>query len=426
VDTRALSDAAASLLVAQISSGRHERWLRHLVKSGAWQNFGVAVSFERKLIDLIPSMRDNELLSCAVTLQQARADRSASWANLVAECQRRLSRFSPEDIARFLHVQARSTWPQPHGLFTEAADVTEGRLAEFPVDALAEFMRAFARLASPGLFQSLIRRNTDALKTALARENASPPLLYSLANGMLTSQRAQVAQGMDAVVPCWWSKLVNEPWSRVLSSIVDVLRRGPHGYGDSATYVQTLQRFCLSDVGKHFTLNILPELQVSAPSDTFLQKAAAAVRKARDEAHHLADGAVHRALDSRGCGFVSFRFLRASPKGVSVLAFNPGRVLWSGPSRPAHRRSRRCHDLVTVPIGFIENRHPRDGDIELRALQLALECLGAARVGDKELTGDIDIFVDRTPCLSCIGALVQFQALKPGVRVRVGFEERLF
>merc|ERR1719265_447690 len=99
---------------------------------------------------------------------------------------------------------------------------------------------------------------------------------------MLVAQDAQAAAGVQVAEPCWWSKLVRHPWARVLDNVAEILRCGPcgtHGLG----YVESLQRICLSDVGKHFTLSMLGRLQIPAPSDSFMSKAEATVSKARHE-----------------------------------------------------------------------------------------------------------------------------------------------
>merc|ERR1712224_404533 len=103
------------------------------------------------------------------------------------------------------------------------------------------------------------------------------------------------------------------------------------------------------------------------------------------------------------------------------FANEPGTTLFS------QRPPTEPWTLQSVPIGFLEDRHDRGGDVEAVALRLVLSTLSVSsqRVHCTSklqgITGSVQIFVDRVSCLSCLGLLKQFQARLPGVRLQLGF-----
>lgn len=433
-DTAPLREVVADAFVADTPPGLTKQlyhWMRQLVASGAWLELGLADAVEERLLQALPHLAGGDAVACAAALQKARCDRADFWAAFLVNARRRLHLLEPDCLAQLLHIEGRSTLSHSHGLFDEAARVVAGRFASFSDDGLAKMFRAFHRVAEPRLFARLVCCNEAALQAILDRE-VSPPLLYSLINGLESVKD----WGSDLARPSWWQRLVLQPWGRILGEVVDVVQAGPCGHGGIASYTAALQRPRLGDLGAASTCSTLATLRFGVPSASFLAQAVEAVFVARAAANAIG-GASLRNQASRCCGFMAFRIGRSCVDERTghttdvVLAVLEGRSVWSGGAKTA--RLTRCPVVpLSVPIGFLDERHPRDNDIELFALRLVLHHLrAAAPQGLLEdagacaaLWGEVDIFVDRTTCLSCLGALAQFRALLPGVRVAVSCEQR--
>lgn len=85
----------------------------------------------------------------------------------------------------------------------------------------------------------------------------------------------------------------------------------------------------------------------------------------------------------------------------------------SGDASAAPAEAARAPPLVAAPIS---GRH-RHGHAEFQVLNRL-----AAAMGNGPWSGSIFLYVDMTPCLSCIGALAQFRRQWPDVSVNVAYE----
>merc|ERR1712046_183361 len=79
--------------------------------------------------------------------------------------------------------------------------------------------------------------------------------------------------------------------------------------------------------------------------------------------------------------------------------------------------------LPHADVAFIGRTYKRHGDVERRVMLRVVRELHAAgrdpRTAGRCIEGVVDVYVDRLTCLSCIGALAQFQRVLPAVRLRL-------
>ncbi|CAK9033172.1 Hypothetical protein SCF082_LOCUS20372 [Durusdinium trenchii] len=76
-----------------------------------------------------------------------------------------------------------------------------------------------------------------------------------------------------------------------------------------------------------------------------------------------------------------------------------------------------------VPLKAVILRYPRERDAEFLALSSVLETLSQVpAVSLRDVTGQLQLHVTHTPCLSCVWAMVQFREACPNVQLQVTFD----
>ncbi|CAK0846261.1 unnamed protein product [Prorocentrum cordatum] len=417
--------AALALCVSRGETALVERWLRQLlytrVGTCAVWDAGIAQEFEAQLKDILQGVALPVVVSLAKILQDSRAHRVGLWRVVVDELRSRILGFGTlgapcfdrDLLPQALDVVRRSpfraaTWPQ--GLAFAAAQCAGHSLETAPSVELARLLHAFHRLLAPPQFVSLVvRPHTRVLQARLADANQLgdllPAVLHSLANGGGRS-------AAEARWPTWWRGVVIRPWAAQLRRLTALLLdAGPVRGGGRAAYLRSLRGFRLSDVGEQWILPVSRGLGLRAPPGRFVRTALRSLLRRRRRVDAASPWA------QRALGFAAWS-LRSSVDG-RALSRSDGQLTFSVAKEVGLEE--HAADLLSADVGFLDKTYRRHGDVERAVLLSILRDLGehAGAEGRRHVTGNVDIFVDRVTCISCLGVLVQFRRLLPRVCVRV-------
>lgn len=218
----------------------------------------------------------------------------------------------------------------------------------------------------------------------------------------------------DQLDPDLWAAVEAE-WLNVLNALAGAvhIREGDLPL-DEEVYVQRLSSLGCFHAGPHYTRQLLSSIGLGAPTSEFTVDARAAVATFVAERGGVAKAGISCVADYAIVVGTSTNTQRSSGR----------RLIESGGSATDDNSSKGevcCASaplLVAAPLA-----HDRGGHAELAALRQVLRAAHLA--GHKHGTsceGEVSLFVEHPPCLSCIGAMAQFHALLPGVALLVSFD----
>eukprot|EP00927_Polykrikos_kofoidii_P071558 TRINITY_DN67819_c0_g1_i1.p1 TRINITY_DN67819_c0_g1~~TRINITY_DN67819_c0_g1_i1.p1 ORF type:complete len:778 (+),score=110.33 TRINITY_DN67819_c0_g1_i1:179-2512(+) len=273
----------------------------------------------------------------------------------------------------------------------------EDMMTEFTVQGLCNIAWAFVRLGLP--VPGLVARGI-AEETLKKLDELEPGDALLLSDAVCTEWAAVVPQPLvdelDAVARRYYNAVLAflSDWTNIPDLGADE--------GVICRYQERVESFMVVHVGRRLTVEILGRLGMLESSDVAITKLRALrklwmleeLEKVEDTDATLQHKTVATwQLDSDG---------RGNPC--------PARVLASGSPMDCAVRFIPC---------VVE--HPRASDAEFQVVNLAAEALlRGADISQRTLRLD----VSEIPCLSCIGALRQFQKAFPGVPLRVSFSVR--
>ena len=74
--------------------------------------------------------------------------------------------------------------------------------------------------------------------------------------------------------------------------------------------------------------------------------------------------------------------------------------------------------LIAAKVGKAARKFTRQGDTEFQALSHALTVFP-----EPTSSGLVRIYVDKVPCLSCVGAFAQFMHKRPNVKIEIAYDD---
>ncbi|CAE6970309.1 inlI [Symbiodinium natans] len=324
------------------------------------------------------------LLRCMEVMQIKRAHRPTLWHAFLAAVSRSVAPeakpLSPQLwLPHLLELLRRSPFSKNNtALLETAASMAGPIIKEAPGPALARMLQAFVALRQEVFTQAVVERHGELLEDRLREPetlgSARVAVLGALANG-----------GGTGVQASWWRDGILRPWAGELRRLVATLRRGPSRLG-RGMYESELIQLQLSDVGARWQPGVLEALGIAAPPRDFILRAARAVLRQRRKTDASSPWAL------RALGFLSFRL-----SSTTAAATEDGTLIFT-----AAREMQADGDveLLSVDVGFLDRRYRRHGDVERVAL---LRTLAALPDRGRQVTGVVDLYVDRAVCLSCLG-----------------------
>jgi len=289
-----------------------------------------------------------------------------------------------------------------------------------------ELQAVLDRIASGFALDSLSLDDILDLANGLVRVPQSmgakqfAPHLVSVA--MLKDLPPKVVSALQAYIEQHRSVVPAEPLTALIASftaVIDDVRRmllsvatsSPERSTHAEECCAPLQELEIAILGELATKELLSSFGVAPLSTDVLHDSVAGVKAARGKPMLDAHPAPMRVVTFARVQW-NLRGNRGSGQSVSG-----DRILRSGNSsvRVGGRRRHKSGPLLSLNIGGFD----RDADAEIRCLRLVLEdALGLV----KPVVGNVDLFVDMVPCISCVGAMAQFLALLPDVQLRCSFD----
>lgn len=215
--------------------------------------------------------------------------------------------------------------------------------------------------------------------------------------------------------PELWAAVEAE-WLDVLGAIAGALHIGEGDLPlDEEAYVERLSSLGCFHAGPNYTRQLLLSLGLGAPTSEFTVEARAAVaafvaeRGGASKAgiSCVADFAIVVNTSTSTRRSSGRRFIESGGSAASMDDSSEGEVCCA--SAPL---------LVAAPLA-----HNRSDHAELAALRQVLrEVHLAGHQQGIASEGEVSLFVEHPPCLSCIGAMAQFRALLPGIALLVSFD----
>jgi len=296
-----------------------------------------------------------------------------------------------------LPVYARAGTLLSHAIELELeVRLSEGILP--PTPALALMLRVLLR--NDAMSCLLLKKNTSSWWTPhLANTRWSTMILYSLAN-------ARECSYDDDTVGRWDEELkkeVQRRWEGVMHDTCSFLQNSQDL--QQPTYEMVLQQMKIGDLGPKYTPRILESFGVICWSgnNENVDKNASWVddcyeklsrRKPEGQRHH-----------QRSSGFLSYSLKTDDISYCGELIIRSGDLS-------------RIEDTASIrgaAVGFADNFFDRRKDVEFTALK-KVESFSTF-----ETTGMVNLYCDRLPCLSCVGAIAQFRRAFPQIELNMAY-----
>jgi len=278
-----------------------------------------------------------------------------------------------------------------------AAAATVRRISECDTLHLAQLAFAFSRFLYNGEKFGFV---PALLGEALNRtKEFAPQSLLDVQDALIFfGARPPIPNPMDACTDALCDNLFDR-----LESFAYQSACAPPTPAQVSAYRYDIEHRDLVSLGHHHTVRFLRRFGLLSPdSDPFVLHGRAQVKAWRDK--EAAKDPTSRSVFHRAqCAW------RLSAQGDGALAdgiFESGVPSDGGPS---------AHNLIVCRL-----RHPRDGDAEIQALCAALGT-SALRCGRAPKGLALHLHLSDVPCVSCLGASLQFHFRHPGV-LRVSFD----
>jgi len=397
---------------------RLQRWLRQFMFSAVDSNTvwdcGLSVAFEAELKPELQQFETRTLISLAFVIQDVRAHRVGLWRALVAEM---LTRVSSQDgglLPHIINVIRRSPFVEmtcsSQSLALAAGAAREALECSSDME-VARLLYGFLMVMTTTQFLNLVvLPHSDVLRERLQASAqpgscSHPGILHGLANGGGRSLNCRLRW------PRWWRCLVLRPWGRLLRRVLTAVQAGPSAVGGRSAYTGRLCQLGMSDVGREWIFTALASMGVALPPHEFVQRACRQVLRRRRRLDAASPSA------QRAMGFAAWR-LQAGKDVDATITSCPGQ-LTSSVARHVNVEE-ELDSLLSADVGF----HRRHGDVERMVLLAVMREIRRYAVQmesyhSSDISGHVDIYVDRVTCLSCMGVIAQFQRMFPGVKVRI-------
>lgn len=204
------------------------------------------------------------------------------------------------------------------------------------------------------------------------------------------------------------------------------------------TYIQALNATGCFHAGPYYTHVLLAELGVSEAPGGFTSDARRLVlarRAGKTSEPSLGDWSADFATGEPVSGIICFLDFSLDVAGnhltgrqLFVSEARPGSYSLEDATRspnttPISAKVQLGNLLVAAPLA-----HDRSGHAEFLALGRVLSSGSAAGMdafsvaSRQSVTGTVHLYVTHHPCLSCVGAISQFNALLPNVSLRVSYD----
>ena len=332
----------------------------------------------------------------------------------------RLDELSVQESWRFLHVMASPGLPLSTLHATALYDKLAGNIdhGQSCHAALFFFKVGHFNLAArmlPG-DDDIPKSDSQCLRVAaniIRVLNSTEHIDYCRAHGNIVDERIDCAR--PKTLRRWRLYI-----GRLAKFCVHAKRTG---VVDSDFYRAGLQEYDIPDPLLCGTAQILSALGIEKPSDEWCSDARRRVRDYRLQ--NIALPGHHWCIRVyRACGLATYSEAE-SPRDAPIV--------WSGElSEPAphqqpgvyNPRSREgpadpsCGCLIAAKVGKAARKFTRTGDTEFQALSKALTVYP-----DTNAHGVVRIYVDKTPCLSCIGVFAQFLHKRPNIKLEIGYDD---